>query len=97
VLEVGYDHRGLRRDRSADEQPVARLHQPGEWRHRQGDLDLARAVEDDAHRALVVVVTDQHDRATEVRVQQGRSSDQQVSAQRFHGPIMARTTGPRAA
>ena len=70
-----------------------RLHQRGERRHRHGDpTSLARLY--DAHRAFVVVVADQHDRATEVRVG-GRAGDQQVSAQRFHGPIISRTTGPR--
>jgi putative thioredoxin len=54
----------------------------GELRDHVRDLTLRRAVEDDPHRAVLVVLGDQDHGAGEVRIDQRRRGDQQLAAQR---------------
>src|SRR6185503_7423269 len=61
-----------------------------ELRHRARHLDGRRAVEHEAGRAVLGVLRHEDDGATEVRVEQGRRGDEQMSAERVHGPIVAR-------
>ena len=52
--------------------------------HGLRDPSRRGAVEHEAHRAVLVVVRDEHHRAVEVRVDEARARDQQLSAQRVH-------------
>ncbi len=46
-----------------------------ELRHCAGDRDLSRTIEDHTHRASLIVLGDQHDRETKVRVMHCRRCD----------------------
>src|SRR5207248_3987569 len=82
VLDQHDDGLGLHGPAYVDELVGAR--EVGKVRHRVGDADRRRPREDEAHRALVVVVGHQYDGAPEVRVVQERRGDQQLALERVH-------------
>ena len=84
VFELGQDDHRRRLDRAADEQLLLGIEQRLELGDGLADAGLRRAVQDQPERALVVVLDDEHDRAPEVRVQQRRTGDQQLSSHRLH-------------
>jgi hypothetical protein len=84
LVELGEHDHGRLGHRPADEHGGLVGRQPGEVGHRLGHGRLGRPVEHQAHRALLRVLGDEHDRAGEVRVAHGRRREQQLSAQRVH-------------
>ena len=83
VGELAEDDERLGLHRAADEDRLLDRDLRELGKH-VGDLGVGGAVEHDAHRALLPVLGDQHDRAGEVRVAERRRGDQQLSAQRVH-------------
>jgi len=81
VLELGEHEQGVGLDRAAlvDQRVAAR--ELGELGRRLADDELARAVQHEPERALLVVLADEHDGPREVRVRERRSGDEQLSAQ----------------
>ena len=75
------DHR-LGRDRTAAEHDAGRGGVLVPLRQHRRERGVARAVEDDAERAVFAVLEQQHDAAVEVRVDQRRGRDEQPAAQR---------------
>ncbi len=71
------------------EEALARLDERGERRHGLGHRRLRRPVQHDAHGALVAVLGDEHHGAAKVGVEQRRRRDEQLTAKRAHGAIVA--------
>ncbi len=82
VLGEHQDRRGLHGP--ADVHGILSPGEVLEVRDRLADRRVRRAVEDDAERALVVVLAHQHDRPDEVRVLESRARDQQAASQGVH-------------
>ena len=84
VVELGEHHERLGLDRPADEDRVVGAGESLECRDGVERRNVRRAAEDEAHRAVVVVVRDQHDRLPEVRVDEGWGGDEQLALQGLH-------------
>ena len=89
VEELAEHEHGLRLHRPADPDLLAVVDDRLELRHRAGDLDGRRAVEHEPRRAVLGVLGHEDDGAPEVRVEQRRRGDEEVSAERLHGSIVA--------
>ena len=90
VDEVREDHDRLRLDRPSEVDDVVVLDELRERWHRVRDRDRRRPVQDDAHRAVVPVLADEDDRAPEVRVVEPGPGDEELTAKRVQGGILAR-------
>ena len=95
VDEVREDYDRLRLDGASEMDDVLVLHELRERWHRVRDGHRRRPVQDDAHRAVVPVLADEDDRAPEVRVVEPGPGDEELTAKRVQGGILARPdTGP---
>src|SRR5436190_4847984 len=93
ILEVRYHDGRLGLDGTAVEQCLAFAHELRERWHGLVHGHVEGSVQDDAHGALLVVMADQHDRPAEVRVEQRRVREQELSGQRSHRTIMQSSVG----
>ena len=82
------DRLGLHRPSEMDD--VVVLDELRERWHRVRDGHRRRPVQDDAHRAVVPVLADEDDRAPEVRVVEPGPGDEELTAKRVQGGILAR-------
>ena len=89
VGEGGEHDDGVRLHRPADVDRLTRADQLLQLRRAVADRRLRRPVEHEAHRALVCVLGDEHDRAREVRILERRRCQQQLPLERVHAPILA--------
>src|SRR5262249_47692493 len=89
IEELSEHEHGLGLHRAADPDGLAVVDDGLELWHRARHLDRRGTVEDESFRALLGVLRHEDDRAAEVRVEQGRRRDEEVSAKRLHGSIVA--------
>ena len=95
IGELGRGRRGLRLDRTADEDRLldGDLRELGEHLR---DLGVGGAVEHDPHRALLAMLGDQHDRAGEVRIAERRRGDSSFPRSDSQSQVRGRTGHPVA-
>ena len=88
VEELAEHEHGLGLHGAADPDLVAVVDDRLELRHRARHLDRRRAVEHEPCGAVLGVLGHEDDGAAEVRVEQPRRGDEEVSAERLHYPIV---------
>src|SRR5581483_11033377 len=89
IEELAEDEDCLRLHRAPDPHGIAVVDDLLELRHRAGDLHGRGAIEHEPGSPLLAVLGHEDDGAAEVRVEQGRRRDEEVSLERVHPPIVA--------